>query len=53
MKRDVNASRTEVGRRTEGDAARKAWQAPRLTTIGVEDAQAMVTFASDGLYAVS
>ena len=50
MKRDTRANGSDAG----GQAARrKAWDKPQLTTIEVEEAQAMLTFASDGLYAVS
>jgi len=50
MKRDTSARRSDDSRQA---ASRKPWHRPQLTTISVEEAQAMVTFASDGLYAVS
>jgi hypothetical protein len=54
MEREASATRSVIGKRAAGEAAGKeAWDMPRLTAIDIHDAQASVTIASDGLYAVS
>lgn len=54
MERQASTKDNDDGTRAARDnAGKNAWVAPRLTTIDVEDAQSSLTFASDGLYAVS